>query len=183
MHYCVYVFIPKEGDIEVLVAQALAPFDEDRQVPPYKSYLDAGEVKAMAKHYRVKPGDLGALTRHMEDWKGCPGGMEGKRLFAVKTWNPAGKWDWYEIGGRWDARLRNNAVMAKTLLERPDLRDLLPFALVTPDGLWQEREALITQGWMKWRVERKTGGAWRRQVRAALRRFPDRRVVCVDVHS
>lgn len=183
MHYCVYVFIPKEGDIEELVAQTLAPFDEDRQVPPYKSYLSGGEIKAMAKHYRVKPSDLGALARHMEDWKGCIGGVEGKRLFAVTTWNPDGRFDWYEVGGRWNGRIRGNVTRARNLLARPNLRELLPFAIVTPDGLWQERETLIVEDWMKFRVERKTDAVWLKQVRAALRRFPDHRVVCVDMHS
>ena len=183
MHYCVYVFIPKTGDHEELVARALEPYDEDRQVRPYKSYLDAGEIGAMAKHYGLKPADLGALARRMDDWKRCPGGVDGKRLFAVKTWNPDGKWDWYEIGGRWRGRLRGNVASAQALLGRPNLQELLPFAVVTPDGRWHERETLIAGGWMKWRVERKTDSAWLKEVRTALRRYPNHRIVCVDAHS
>jgi hypothetical protein len=183
MHYCVYVFIPNEGDLEELVASALRPYDEDLQVPPYKSYLDAGEIKAMAKHYGMKATNLGALALRMDDWKRCPGGVEGNRLFAVKTWNPDGKWDWYEIGGRWRSRLRGNVAGTQSLLGKANLQELLPFGLVTPDGRWHERETFITKGWMKYHVERKTDSAWLKEVRRSLRRYPTHRVVCVDAHS
>ncbi len=183
MHYCVYVFIPKKGDIENLVARALEPYSEDLCVPAFKSYLDAGETKAMAKRYGVKPADLDVVALHMKDWKGCAGGVEGKRLFAMTTWNPDGKWDWYEIGGRWRGRLRGNVAGAKTLLNNPRLRELLPFSLLTPDGCWHERETFTAKGWMKWHVERKADGTWLKEVRTALERYPNHRVVCVDIHS
>lgn len=183
MHSCVYVFIPKEGDVERLVLRAIHPFSQDLQLPAYKSYLDAGEVKAMARHYRLKPTDLSALATRMKDWKGCPGGVDGRRFFARTTWNPNGKFDWYEIGGRWNGRLRGNVTGARTLLGTPNLRRLLPFAVVTPDGRWHEWETLIVEGWMKWHVERKTDAAWLKEVRTALRRHPGYRVACVDVHS
>src|SRR5207245_2151126 len=149
----------------------------------YKSYLDAGEIRVMAKHYRMKPAHLSALALRMEDWRSCPGGVEGKRLFAVKTWNPSGKWDWYEIGGRWRGRLRGNVLSTQALLSKANLRELLPACMVTPDGRWHEQETFISEGWMKWRVERKKDGTWLREVREALRRHQNHRVVCVDIHS
>ena len=182
MHYCVYVFIPKEGAIDEQVAWALQPYDEDLDVPPYKVYLDAGEIAAMAKHYRVEKTDLTALAAHMQDWQRGPGDIDENGLFAIKSYNPSGKWDWYEIGGRWAGRPHGDLTTANALHGRPKQKSLLPAAMLTPDCAWHECETFITEGWMRWRVDRKTDADWLREVRDALRRYPDHRVVCVDIH-
>lgn len=91
MHFCVYILIPSEGDIEELVASALHPYDEDLEVAPYKVYLDAGEIEAMRKHYGVRRSDWQALVSHMEEWSGSPGGIDSQGLFSIKTYNPQGK--------------------------------------------------------------------------------------------
>lgn len=182
MHYCAYVFIPNNGDIEELVAQALEPFSEDLIVPPYKVYLDATEIQAMAKHFNVNETDLGTLALRMDEWQRSAGGVDEKGLFVIKTWNPNGKWDWYEIGGRWPSVLRGNTIRANTLLTKPNLRELLPACMLTPDGSWHERETFIAEGWMQWRVERRKTGAWLREVRTTLQRHHNCRVVCVDIH-
>jgi hypothetical protein len=182
MHYCVYVFVPNDGDIEQLVDRALAPYSEDLQVPVYKIRLDPGEIKAMATHYGLKPNQLNALAEHMKAWRSCDGGVDEKGLFALARWNPEGKWDWYKIGGRWRGRLRGNAVLASTLLASTKLKVLLPFAMLTPDGCWHDRETVITEGWMKWHVRSIKPSQWLRIVRIALQMNPDCRVVCVDIH-
>jgi len=56
MHYCTFILIGSKGDPELLVASALAPFDEDLAVAEYRRYLDKYEVTRMAKHYAVKAG-------------------------------------------------------------------------------------------------------------------------------
>lgn len=183
MHYCVYVFIPKEGDVEELVAIAMQPYSEDAEVAPYKIYPDADEIAAMGKHYRLAPANLTALAAKMEDWKGGPGGVDARGLFVIQRWNPSGKWDWYEIGGRWPGWIRGNVTSTATLLRKRNLKRILPACMVTPDGWWHERETFVSQGWMKWRIERKKDGAWLRQVIEALAKYPDHRVVCVDKHS
>jgi hypothetical protein len=182
MHYSVYVFIPPEGDIEEQVAEALRLYSDEHEVPPYKEYLDSGEIAAMARHYCLKQGDRKALAMRMDDWRGCPGGVDAEGLFSVKTWNPKAKWDWYEIGGRWSRQLPGNVISAKALLEKPNLKELLPAAMVTPDGWWHEWETFIVEGWMKWRTERKKDGTWLRELKSALLAHSDLRVVCVDIH-
>jgi histone acetyltransferase (RNA polymerase elongator complex component) len=47
MHYLTYVMIKNTGIIEGEVAVALAPFDEELQVEPYRRYLKSWEVAAM----------------------------------------------------------------------------------------------------------------------------------------
>ncbi|MFA6038700.1 MAG: hypothetical protein WCV62_01600 [Candidatus Peribacteraceae bacterium] len=181
MHFCVYIFIPKEGDIKEHVSDALRLYGIEHEVPPYKEYLDADEISVMAKHYRVRRSDRKALVSFMKDWNGNPGGIDRKGLFSVKTANPQAKWDFYEIGGRWNC-FPDDVIAALALLEKKNLKEILPAAMVTPDGLWHERDAFIVDGWMKWRMDRKNDGIWLKEVKEALRMHPDTRIVCVDIH-
>lgn len=183
MHSCVYVFIPKKGDVEELVAKAMQPFSDDVEVPPYKAYLDPVEIAVMAKHYRLRKSDLKKLAQRMDDWRGEPGGLDDRGLFAIRTCNPKGKWDWYEIGGRWNGWTRRNVVDAKSLLARKGLKKILPACMVTPGGSWHEHEKFVSEGWAKWHVDRKKPGAWLREVKAQLATYHDHRVACVDMHS
>lgn len=182
MHFCIYVLIPSDSDIEELVARVLHPYDEDLEVAPYKVYLDAGEIEAMRKQYGVRRSDRAALVSRLEEWSGSAGGFDEQGLFSIKTFNPKGKWDWYEIGGRWSGRIPGDVISAKALLRKWNLSTLLPAALVTPDGWWHEWETFIVEGWMKWRTERKTGREWLEIVKGALSDHSDMRVVCVDIH-
>lgn len=57
------------------------------------------------------------------------------------TYNPHSQWDWWVIGGRWDGWLSPDNVIP--------VRDIpsgapMPFAVVTPDGLWYQRAQM---GW------------------------------------
>jgi len=45
--------------------------------------------------------------------------------------NPNSKWDWYEVGGRWDS------ISAK--LKNVDFNNFSTYAVVTPDGVWHEK--------------------------------------------
>ncbi len=119
----------------------------------------------------------------MEDWRSGVGGVDDRGLFAISTFNPNAKWDWYEIGGRWDGHLPGNVLSAAALLNRSDLKSLLPAALVTPDGSWHQRETFVSEGWMHGRFERTSDRDWLTEVREALGSHPEHRVVCVDVHN
>src|ERR1022692_4489129 len=122
MHYSVFVLIPQDGDIDGKVATALAPFDDELAAPPYKRHLPPSEIQAMAKHYELKKTDAKKLSTHMEDWRGCLGGVDEQGLFAVSIFNPQAHWDWYEIGGGWDGHLPGNVLSVQTLLKRSDLK-------------------------------------------------------------
>jgi hypothetical protein len=183
MHSLTYVFIPNTNDIDEAVAVALEPFSEEAPVKPWRRYLDDGEIAAMAKCYGLRKRSLQTLARKMEDWCGCIGGVEGRRLYAVSTSNPDGKWDWYEIGGRWDGVLRGNVAIAATLLRSPCLQEKLPHDFLTPDGVWHARERFEQQGWLNGRWIKKRDGRWLEEFTAALRVFASYRVVAVDRHS
>lgn len=54
----------------------------------------------------------------------------------LSTRNPNGKWDWYEIGGRWSGAIPGDWEKLYNLpIEKIDT----PYAFVTPDGEWVER--------------------------------------------
>lgn len=63
------------------------------------------------------------------------------------TYNPNSKWDWYEVGGRWNHILTtksgdkvNECLVSE--LEIPD--DFTTFAVVLPNGRWYEKGSM---GW------------------------------------
>jgi hypothetical protein len=183
MHYSTFVMIPEHGDINDLVARALEPFSEDLEVAAHKQYLDPTEIAAIATHYKLKKTDSKKLTTHMEDWRGCLGGVDERGLFAVSTFNPQARWDWYEIGGCRDSHLPGNVLSVQALLKQSDLKSLLPAALVTPGGSWHQWETFVSDGWRTGRFERKSDRAWLIEVRETLGSYPEHCVVCVDVHN
>lgn len=181
MHFLTFVFVPKHRDIEAAVAERLRPFGAEHPVAPWKKHLDRQEILRMASAYSTKPSNLSALASHMEDWNGGTGGIDENGLFALHTFNPDTKWDWYEIGGRWSV-FPGNAMKASSLLRSPKLADILPHDFVTPDGRWHEVETFFPKGWMRGAFVRKTQKRWLSEFRKALAAFPDSVVVSVDRH-
>ena len=197
MHSCVYVIIGKNGDTESLVAKAMHPFDEDLKVTPSKLHLSASTITAMAQHYQLAVTDHEELLEKMPDWMGEPGGKDHLGLYALCSHNPDGKWDWYEIGGRYNGRIRaiqcprpfqptpdieTNTLTTSELLRSHDFSERLPHAVVTPHSEWIERSSFVStlSGWY---VREEPRRRWQQRVRRILRTFADHRVVCVDAHS
>lgn len=183
MHFCTYVIIGPTGNIERQVAAAFAPFDESLEVEPHKVYLEDVEIKRMAGHYGLQESDVPALIEKMQDWRGSEGGIDEVGLFSRTTANPEGLWDWYEIGGRWKGNFHGrNVIKAGMLLKSSDLQEHLPFSFVTPECEWHEVEKLVDAGDFKFTVVRKSPSRWLIELKEALARHPEHRVVCVDIH-
>lgn len=185
MHYFTFVIIDPTGDPEMLVTEKLAPFNEQLKVAPYREYLDKSDIARMAEHYQLKRNDLQALAQRLEDWHGWPGGVDGKRLFYTTTLNPDGRWDWYEIGGRWNGRIKGakrNVISTRALRKSPHLKDALPFYVVTPEGTWLEHQSFFQQGLGTKRSQQKRDAGWLREVTEVLEDYPKHRVVAVDIH-
>jgi hypothetical protein len=184
MHYCTYVIIGPRGDVERLISATMAPFDESLEVERYKVYLDKNDIACMAKFYKLSENDLSALIEKMPDWRGAEGGVDEGGLFSWLSANPEGKLDWFDIGGRWNGRFHGrNVIKTDTLLRANNLKKSLPFNIVTPDGAWYEREILVYCGDLKHEIVRKSDGRWLAELKRALLRYPNHRVVCVDIHS
>ena len=186
MHYSTFVIIGRNADPESAVARALEPFDDALEVEPYHDYLSASDIDTMAAHYGIPSTDLAALARKMRDWRGVKGGVDAHGLYSLATYNPDGKFDWYEIGGRWDGHIkgsRRNVISARTLSRSPHLPKCLPYYLVTPEGRWLESECRLCFGPPETASERRTHRRWLAQVRRVLKQYRDCKVVCVDIHS
>lgn len=106
------------------------------------------------------------------------------------------RWDWWVIGGRWDGAIRGlvpiddgrggfNFGDKFHTLERnacavPDMApDYMPFAFVTPDGMWTERGRM---GWWAQVDNEKEQEEWQQQWSTAKATFTDCIVVQVDCH-
>lgn len=91
-HFCVLV---TGIDIDV----QLAPFDENLQVEPYREYLP----EAAWRYYNCEPGAPAeeVAAKWNAEWETDTFGVDEHGLYETHTINPDGKWDWYEIGGRW----------------------------------------------------------------------------------
>jgi len=194
MHSCVYVFIgPNTKNIEAAVARAMSPFDENRAVRPYKLYLSASTVTAISRHYDIPDTDYAGIIARMCDWFGFSGGKDQIGLFARCPHNPDGKWDWYEIGGRFNGRISgddrptdapiidHNTAQTADLIASPDFEERLPAAIVTPHGEWIAQSVFVSS-MSGWHVREETRCRWRERCRRILKSFPDHRVVCIDAH-
>ena len=93
-------------DIENILEQ----YDENLEVEPYEDV--EFDIDEMIKHYLNEFEEFGQelkddikfleyLKDKMDEWNGCLGAIEDGILKAYTTYNPDGRWDWYEVGGRW----------------------------------------------------------------------------------
>ena len=80
-------------DAEAAIESLLAPFDENWKAPPRPEDCWCREQydKSTSSWSKVEP------TPDCEDCNGS-----GTK---VTTYNPASKWDWYQVGGRWEGKL------------------------------------------------------------------------------
>ena len=68
-------------------------------------------------------------------------GMVAEDGSILSTYNPKAKWDWYQVGGRWNNSIPGNEVK---MTDIPIEKIETPYAFVTPDGEWVERGEM---GW------------------------------------
>ena len=103
----------------------------------------------------------------------------------LSTRNPKAKWDWYVVGGRWAAGLM-------TLHGEPTDEDyvseidwdktVIPFAFVTPDGVWHERG---TMGWWACVSNEKLLEDWTKEFKDVveeLKKDKTAKITLVDCH-
>lgn len=98
-HYTVTVVGPSNYDE---LQEALAPFNEDIEVKPYRQYdvwipkdLRTKEPKEIAKELSKRWGED-------EDYRYDP---DKNAVYTISTYNPDSKWDWWTLGGRWQGSL------------------------------------------------------------------------------
>lgn len=105
------------GAAEAALAGTLAPFDENTEVTPYRSYEDGGPedywfVRSLREEAGLNPDDATltwaqvaeAYNKHYSEDGETLLTDESGRAYTMSTYNPESKWDWWQIGGRWGGR-------------------------------------------------------------------------------
>jgi hypothetical protein len=176
---------------------ALAPFDENIEVAPYPSGLDWEEELAKAREFYGGQGKAGPAANepepsdltYLQDWNG--GGWEprpGGGYQHITRYNPASKWDWYAVGGRWPGQLvLQGSGKGVDECEIGDLdvdatlKNTLPHAVLTAEGRWLEQGRM---GWFGVVLEPVEAEDWEADVRKALAAVADpaTRITCIDCH-
>jgi len=123
-HFTVVVCIDDPARLD----DVLAPFDENREVEPYRDYEEGGPASYWAvKLFREEDGlnpDDATLTWaqvaevHNKRWDDEPPLLiaEDGRAYAMSTRNPDAKWDWWSIGGRWTGYFPYRAEFASEVI-------------------------------------------------------------------
>ena len=102
-HFFTAVIVPGNTpveSIEATVSRLLAPYDENRAVDPYKTYLPQEEIEAMATTFQISSHNLAELASNLPEWSGDTGGVDEQGLYTMSTSNHQARWDWWVIGGR-----------------------------------------------------------------------------------
>lgn len=111
-HFTLHIFTttaPTEEDLETI----LHPFDENEPVEPYidTHYTQEEAEKIYNDLQKEKPNHPDITTIHdaLNYWTGTttePTDDGGYNKYTTR--NPNSKWDWWQIGGRWDNRLETH---------------------------------------------------------------------------
>lgn len=204
-HFTVGIIVPEDKlpHARDYIAGLLAPFDEDRKVPPYVCYSlqeAAGDIEREIRRFRQilerqdPDYDLARCRQRLDElgrttpearYREYLGGHErfNERGEPISTANPAARWDWYVIGGRWDGWLNDRKSKSGSLADNMAttgeaiVRGKIPHALVTPDGRWHERGQM---GWFAVLLSENEG--WDAEARSILAGHPGCRLVIVDAH-
>lgn len=116
-HFPLIVCLPSMAPEKVPQAleDALAPYDENKEIEPYRVYLENAKkewedvVRTFTESPKEKPPLLDELNisavlswRHGEEViEEFPEDSEVALYYRMSTYNPRSKWDWWTIGGRW----------------------------------------------------------------------------------
>jgi hypothetical protein len=175
--------------------EQLAPFDEQLEVEPYRQPISDESAERMMTHYADSipfgspPEAYRDVAIDWGNWESFDRDEDG--YFRMSTNNKRGKWDWFEIGGRWRGEIIdacvgsvNQSKAGHILWSAMRVEDKIPFAILA-DGRFQERVE-----WM-WDAKNETGehvthftkDDWRDHCYQFLSRLaPDTLVTLIDYH-
>ena len=135
MHFSLAVFHYKDETVDSL----LAPFYEGAEVERYVAYTRQGAIDFARANFQCCKD-----ASDEECWKFMAEDAEetDEEGNIYSTSNPDAKWDWWEIGGRWQGLLKvgerrvNSAFVKDIDFSEP----FSTYAILTPDGEWHEQE-------------------------------------------
>ena len=147
-HFRALVILPSDtSNIQEKVAEVLNPYYSELEVGAYKEYLNQKELKAEMEHLSTlskKDIDQLVLEYELESenviedlakfnlywYQEDVAGVDEHGEYQITTYNPQSKWDWY--------RFIDGEPPVSYPSKVKDLPDIVPYALITPDGKWYE---------------------------------------------
>ena len=99
-HFAVLILHEEDQPIEEL----LAPYDENLEVEPYIKYTPTQAINKMREEY---PNTCKDMSEDEIFQKACEwyGNMVDDDNNILSTYNSHSKWDWYQVGGRFNGML------------------------------------------------------------------------------
>lgn len=153
MHYTVAVIIPNEkikseNDINALVEDALYKFSQHIKVEPYVAMTKEESINKYYKyvsdftknHYKnklIESNDLFSFSEYYKEFKLDRYGN------LLSTHNPNGKYDWYNIGGRWDNSILLKDNTRSNFAQIKDIQFKINFSYVEINDIKNEYNDLI----------------------------------------
>lgn len=144
--FSVLVIVPlNTDDLKGKVESLMLPYYSYLKVKPYKIYLDKNELEQEVKRLNSLPEE--ELTKLAEDCRLDKSDLESLALIELEWFdemtdgvdengpyklidiNPQGKWDFYRIIDTKDFKFPCRV---------DELPEILPYAVITPDGDWHE---------------------------------------------
>mgnify|MGYP001794373145 FL=1 len=147
-HFIALIILhPDTNNIQKKVAELLNPYYSELEVEPYKEYLNQKEFQAEIEH-------LSTLSQEYIDKLAIEYELSGENIiedlarinlywyeedvagidehgeYQITTYNPQGKWDCYSF-------IETEESISYPCLVK-DLPEVIPYALITPDGKWYE---------------------------------------------
>ena len=146
------------------------------------TWAKAKEIKKIGNEIKKK--SKWTDEQFYESWFKDNGRKKAPNGGYLSTYNPLSKWDWYEIGGRWDKSLflksRNLARSNETTIDEVDWdKTQAPFAMLI-DGEWIEKGQM---GWFGMTANEMSDKKWEKEVRKKIKSMdPNTKVTVVDCH-
>lgn len=151
-HFTALVILPQDTtNIQDKVAELLNPYYSELEVEPYKEYLEREQLQAEMEHLSISKEDIDKLAVEYElsgenviedlakinlDWyEEDVAGIDEHGEYQITTYNPQSKWDWYRFI---EFEPRESEPPIYYPCRVADLPDIVPYAVITPDGKWYE---------------------------------------------
>lgn len=194
------LFEPDTPDIEAELEKRLAPFHIEKEVAPYKKYIDAAHLKLWSDTHKTGS-DLYALrdklralgnTREID--------IDAHGLYEITTFNSHGHWDYWTYGE--DLLEKNHAGLGAFFGQHRQRwgdelcrhlcplallpADIQPGAILTSDGQWHD---LMDHGWrmtnQQYAPEKNAEplAQWKKKVSALFKQYNHTLALLLDCHS
>lgn len=157
-YFLTYVAVPKKEEkrYKEYIADVMSKYDENVEVEEYcvKDITDEDKMKVI--NWYISDGAIDKsktiddfneiYEEYGKDWNFNRWRFVDGAWKEYSTSNPNGKWDSYDIGGRWNNNLLTKNGNKVNVANKNDVQlssEIIPFAIIK-DGEWIER------GQMKW---------------------------------